>query len=342
MSVATDRTSLALPIDVLRHIDATIGQANIDADAVLNSPDDRDVYLSAIEDAEGEFKRRVGLNARVTTVGIPGRRETFEQLSYSISGHKLQKGTFTGTWTDYLPEEKRIPLDNQRVLPFDSAEGDAVFFYTGLQGDGDPWQDVTDRENELWAIIDNVGGWFYFHPYELAQYILAELDVGISTVPSFIREMRFAISYRHGVLDRSSSEVSQTALSASLDDSTTGGVAVADVEVLSSGRISDTAILRIGREYVAATYDRDAGEIVIEQRGVRGTGEQQHDAGETVMYVPPEYRKAVASRAAGDAASAARYSDWLPDTEDSLDRDDMIDLLTQDWEDIVGTLGGDA
>jgi hypothetical protein len=252
----------------------------------------------------------------------------------------LTKATFSGVYSDYLPEQQDIPLENTRILPFDSAEDDAVYFYTGLDTDGDAWQDITDEEGDVWQILDHRRGMFTFDPYTLLDDVVDVHLGGVRTLPSFLKRFRFAISYRHGILDRDSSQVGQTTLGESVDSSQTGAVSVADVDVLSRGRVSSTAIIRIGPEYVTAEYDRAAGEVDIIERGVRGTEAVAHDADETVMYVPPEYRKAVAARAGMDVAASMRYSDWLPDTEDAMDRPDAIDQMEDTWSGIVDALGG--
>ena len=342
MSVQSpNRLSLALPLDVIRRIDVTVGESQIDANQVLSSGQDYDAFASAIEDAEGEFKRLVGLSSRVTREGIPGKRETFEQPTYKTSGHKLTKATFTGVWSDYLPEQQTIPLKNGRVLPFDSNEDDAVYFYTGMDTGGSDWIDITDEQGNAWDIIDHRNGMFTFDPYTLVDEVLDVTTSGLRSVPTFLKRFRFAISYRHGVLDRDSSQVGQTGLTNSLDSSQTGGVAVDDVDVLSQGRVSSTAVLRIGPEYVTAEYDRANGEVDIIERGVRGTEAVSHSAGETVMYVPPEYRKAVASRAGMEVATSSRYSEWLPDADDSMDRSEVIAELEATWTGIVDALGGE-
>jgi hypothetical protein len=338
-SASPDRLSLALPVDVMRRIDATIGGGQIDADQPLGSGDDYDTIAAAIEDAEGEFRSEVALSARVSREGIPGRRETFEQPTYKVSGHKLTKGTYTGVWTDYLPEEQSIMLQYGRVLPFDATQDDAVYFYRGLRGDSDDeWVDITDEQGDIWTIVDNRSGRFAFDPYQLVEYVLDDYAGDYRSFPSFLKRMRFAISYRHGVLDRSSEQVGQTTLSTSLSDAETGAVSVADVDVLSTGAVGRSAILRVGTEYVSATYDRAAGDITILERGVRGTDPVAHDADESVMFVPPEYRKAVASRAAAEVATSARYSAWLPDADDAMTRSELVGRLDDTYSRIVDAL----
>jgi len=336
-----DRLSLCLPIDTVRRIDATVANSQIEADQILASPDDYDAIASAIEDAEGEFKRRVGLSSRVSREGIPGKRETFEQPTYKTSGHQLTKATFTGVWSDYLPEQQTIPLKENRVLPFDSTEDDAVYFYTGMDTDGSDWIDITDEKGEAWDILNHRRGTFTFDPYTLVDDVIDVNTGGLRTVPTFLKRFRFAISYRHGILDRDPSQVGQTALSSSITSGQTGAVAVNDVNVLSRGRVSSTAVLRIGGEYVTAEYDRAAGDVTIIERGVRGTSGVSHDAGETVMYVPPEFRKAVAARAGMEIGASQRYSAWLPDADDSMDREAVIGELRETWTGIVDALGGE-
>jgi len=334
-----NRLSLALPIDVVRRFDATVGESQIDANQVLSSADDYDTVASAIEDAEGEFKRMVGLSSRVSREGIPGKRESFEQPTYKTSGHQLTKATFSGVWTDYLPEQQDIRLENDRILPFDTAEDDAVYFYQGLDAN-ERWTDISDKQGEVWDILDHRNGVFTFDPYALVDEVVGVNIHGISTTPTFLKRFRFAISYRYGLLDRNSAQIGQTDLTNSLTASQTGSVAVADVDILSRGRVSSTAVLRIGPEYVTAEYDRPNGDLDIIERGVRGTEAVDHDSGETVMYVPPEYRKAVASRAAMEIATSMRYSEFLPDADDSMSREEVVAEFEATWTGIVDALGG--
>jgi len=339
MSVQSpNRVSLALPIDVIRLLDVTVSDAQITNDQPLASGDDYDAFASAIEDAEGEFKRQVSLSSRVSREGIPGRTESFEQPTYKVSGHKTTKATFTGVWTDYLPQEAEVRLANDRVLPFDTAEDDEAYFYQGLDADS-KWVDISDEQGESWDILNHRKGTLVFYPYDFIEEIIDVNLGGLRGIPTFLRNFRFAISYRHGVLDRSSSQVGQTELAASLTDSQTGTVAVDDVEVLSRGRVSSTAILRIGSEYLTATYDRSAGDVDIIERGVRGTTAVSHDTGETVMYVPPEYRKAIAARAGMQIGSSMRYSEWLPESDDSMSREEVVGELQEIWDGTLTALG---
>jgi hypothetical protein len=331
------RTTLALPIDVSRLFDTTVTQAQLNANTFQNSGDDTDLLLSMIEDVEDEFHDATDDTMKLGTVGIPGTRETYEQPAYKISGHKLTKGTFTGVWTEYLPEQKTIPLEKERVLPFDPTEGDEIYIYRGLDDSlGDGWEDVTDERGTMWDILNHREGTLTFSPIETAEYLM-DYHVGAvsGSVPSFIKRMRFAISYRYGGLGGSRSTTSETTLAADLADSETGTVGVTDGAGFPG---TSEIIVKIGREYLSVSPNPDTDEMDILERGVRGTDAASHDADDSIQYTPPAVRKAVASRAAQQLVDSSRYGDWLPDTEDDIDKSDMADSFQATWDKTVSAL----
>lgn len=333
----TTRTNLALPIDVVRLFDSTVSQAQIDADTFQNTGDDEDLLLSFIEDAEDEFHDATNAQMRVGRVGVAGSRETFEQTSYKLSGHKLTKGTFTGVWSDYLPQQRTMYLDNKRILPFDSSEGDQVYIYRGLQDNlGDGWEDVTDARGDMWDILNNRDGEFVFSPIETAEYLMDYHTGALSGgYPSFLKRMRFAISYRYGGLGGSRDTTSETTLSNSLTDSDTGTVDVADGSGFPG---TSEIIVKIGGEYLSVAPNPATDQMEILARGVRGTSAVAHDADDTVQYTPPAVRKAVASRAAHNLANSSRYQRFLPDNEDDIGKDDMMDNFAETWETTIAAL----
>jgi len=97
-------------------------------------------------------------------------------------------------------------------------------------------------------------------------------------------------------------------------------------------------IVKIGREYLSVAPDPENDEMEILQRGVRGTEGAAHDADDVVQYTPPAVRKAVASRAAESLVSSSRYQKWLPDNEDDISKDDLIDQLSATWEGTISAL----
>lgn len=331
------RTKLALPADVARLFDSTVSQAQLNADTFQNSGDDVDLLFSMIEDAEDEFHDATDDTMKIGTVGVPGTRETYEQPTYKISGHKLTKGTFSGVWSEYLPEQKTMQLDNQRVLPFDPNEGDQVYVYRGLEDNlNSGWEDVTDERGTMWDILNNRAGTFTFSPLETAEYLMDYHTGGLrGGVPSFLKRMRFAITYRYGGLGGSRSTTSETSLSSSLNDTETGTVSVADGSGFPG---TSQIIVKINREYLSVAPDPENDQMEILQRGVRGTNAAAHDGDDAVQYTPPAVRKAVASRAAESLVSSSRYSKWLPDNEDDISKDDLIDQLSETWDSTIAAL----
>jgi len=132
--------------------------------------------------------------------------------------------------------------------------------------------------------------------------------------------------------------MANTALDVGIDDTETGAVDVADADALPSGVAGPTQVLLIGREYVTATLDRDNGQIVLTERGVRGTTATSHESGDRVQYTPPSMRKAVASRAGIKLINSATYRGWLPDTDADVEPSDILDDLEATWDDTISAL----
>jgi hypothetical protein len=274
---------------------------------------------------------------KVGTKGQPGTRETYEQATYKLSGHKLTKGTFSGVWTDYLPEQKTIPLDKQRILPFDTSEGDQIYVYRGLDDNiGGGWEDISDEQGTMWEILNHHDGVFTFSPIETAEYLLDYHTGALSgTVPSFLQHMRFAITYRYGSLGGTRDTTSETTLDAQLSATDTGSIAVTDGSRFPG---SSQIIVKLGREYISVKPDPQNDSMDILERAVRGTEAQQHDSDATVYYTPPAVRNAVASKAAASLANSSRGQKWLPDNEDDLDKGDIIQNLNQTWQTTIDVL----
>jgi hypothetical protein len=337
--MSTQRTRLAIPIDIPRtQYDSTVTQTQIDNNVVLGSSDDRDTLASMIEDAEAEFRTRVDADMEIARKGVPGDRPTFEQTTYKISGHKLTKGTFTGTWTDYYPTQQTMLLDEQNVLPFDSAEDDAVYLYKGLD-ETNPWEDVTADKGDIWDILDYREGRFTFSPARVAEEYIDTVSTARGTVPSFLKRIRFAVTYRYGSLGGDKSFAGSTSLDASLTQSQTGTVAVTDASRLPT-TLSGDIILLVDREYIRATVDAQNDEIDVLERGVRGTNDTGHSSGDGVSYTPGAVRKAIAARAGVSLAQSGRYQAFVPDADDSLDRSDIISRMQDTWEGTITALSG--
>jgi hypothetical protein len=333
--MADTRLRLALPIDVARLFDSTVTQAQINSDTFPPSNDSDDLLASMIEDAENEFHQLTDSQMKLSTVGVEGQRETFEQPTYKISGHRTFKARYTGVFSDFDPDEKRIELENERLLPFDKAEGDRVYIYNGI-GDGvNTWEDITDDQGDMWAILDHRRGTFVFDPEFAYEQIVGTRD-GVSTVSAAARDsVRFAIRYRYGGLGGTRSTTATTSLDQSLTSSSTGSVDVTD-----AGRLPGTSevVVKIGREYLSIRPDPTADTVEILDRGVRGTTAASHDADDEVQYTPGGVRKAVAAHAAENLVTSGRYQGYLPDTEDDLDRGDMLDQFSEMWDTTIAAL----
>jgi len=147
--MASDRLTLALPIDTARLFDSTVSQALIDADTFQNSPDDDDLLASMIEDAEAEFYDLTDGELRIERQGLSGQRETYETVTYKLNGHQQYKSNFSGVTSDYLPQEVNTSLDKSNVLPFDADAGDEAYLYTGLGGKttagAETWTEITEE-----------------------------------------------------------------------------------------------------------------------------------------------------------------------------------------------------
>jgi hypothetical protein len=335
----TDRTNLALPTDVVRLFDSTVSQAQIDADTFQNTKDDADLLFSFIEDAEDEFHDATNASMRIGREGVAGARETYEQITYDVSGHEQYKRSWTGVAGDYRNTERTTDMANERVLPFDPDEGDQAYVYrgmgTGLGGDDD-WEDVTDEQGDIWDIINHRDGRLVISPVAI-QRAMRTTNQGLSIAErTRLREVRFAISYRYGGLGGSRDTTSETNLSNSLAQGTTSGtVAVADGSGFPG---TSEIIVKIGREYLSVAPDPANNQMEILQRGVRGTEAVDHDADDAVQYTPPAVRKAVASRAAHNLANSSRYQKFLPDNEDDISKSDLMDNLNSTWETTIAAL----
>lgn len=334
----SERLQIALPVDVSRLFDNTVTQTQLTNNTFQGSADDRDTLASYIEDAADEFRALAGDSFRISRVGVGDSRETFEHATYKISGHQLTKGTFSGTWTRYLPDESEIMLEHERILPFDSAQGDAVYLYQGLAESGSSWKDVTSEEADMWELLNPRTGRFVFSPIAVAEDILTGRPTSRGTVPEFIKRIRFAISYRYGGLGGSRGHATTTDLDESLTSSQTGTVDVADGTAFPVGQNGGSIIILIGSEYLEVLPDPGNDQMEILARGVRGTSTASHSDGDTLSYTPPAIRKAVASRAAMALVDSGRYAAFLPDSEDAVDKSEMKDDFQATWSRTVEAL----
>ena len=331
----SERLTLALPIDLARQFDHTVTQTQLTNNTFQGTPDDRDVLAGLIEDAEDEFRTLTGDNMRISRVGVSGKRETYEQLTYEVSGHRAFKRNFSRVGTNYRPTEVTKNLRNSRILPFDPAKGDEAYFYRGMGGSAnasDEWDDVTDQIGDTWDIVDYTEGTVSFHPIELAR-AMSPSGRGVSIYGGRLRSLRLAISYRYGSLGGSRGAATNTELGADLTDTQTGTVAVADGSGFPVG--SGSIIVLVGSEYLEVEPDPSNDEMNIVTRAVRGTDKAAHSSGDRVQYTPPTVRKAVSARAGMGLIQSGRYSAWLPDADDAISKDDMLKQMKETWTSTV-------
>lgn len=328
------RLTLALPVDVfLDHFDATVTQTQIDNDVVLGSADDRDTLESMLEGAEDEFRQQADLDVRLSRVGSPGDRTTYEQVTYEVPGHENFKRKWSRVGGDYLNQEVTKDLAHDRVLPFDSAAGDEAYLYRGVSGAASgQWDDVTADQSDLWDVVDHRSGTLVFHPVEIDRAMLAGA-AGIGISRGRLRELRFAITYRHGALGGGRGTAGETTLTASLNSTDTpSSLGVDDASRLPA---ADGVDLLIGGEYLVANVDASADTLNVLERGVRNTTGEAHASGDRVAYTPPSVRKAVAARAAMAVVDAGRYQSWLPDSDDAIDKGEMKKDFKSTWDKTV-------
>lgn len=336
----TTRTTLAVPVDVIRAFDQTISNTQLASDSVVNIPDNIDLLESYIEDAEDEFRELTDTDMRVARVGVAGQRETYENVSYDLDGHQTYKANWTGVTSDYLPTQVETNLKNDRILPFDPSQGDELYFYAGLSGSAgfgtnEAWEDITDEEGETWGIKNHATGIISFSPKLLFEtYLTNHQGVGVGGRGQ-LRELTVAISYRYGGLGGSRGRAASTELDAQITDSETGSVAVTDGSGFPVGNSGGSIVVLVDREYMSVTPDPANDSMTIEERGVRGTSEAAHDSGARVQYTPPVVRKAVAARAAWWFVDSARYQKYLPDNEADIDKGELLDNLDSVWQTTV-------
>lgn len=331
------RLSLCLPVDVPRDaFDVTVTQPQIDAGTFLNTDDDGEALTGYIAAAEDELRQFTDEGMQISRTGVAGKRETYEQQTYQLPGHQQYRARFSQFTFDYDYDEKTIPLDNERVLPFDSTEGDEIYAYRGL-GDGTQWEDITDEQGDAWDVIDNAGGRLVVHPSELYEVMFGRVG-GVPFAGVGLDQLRLAISYRYGGLGGSLARTAQTTLNTSLSTSDTGPTAVADGSRLPTSGVGGTIVMKIGGEYVEVEPDPGGGSIDIKARGVRGTTAESQSSGERVVYTPPAIRKAVAARAGMTLINSSQYRGFLPDSDAELDEGDIYDNLDAAWSTTIDAL----
>jgi len=334
--MTTERLSLALPVDVPRDaFDVTVTQSQINADTFLNTNDgDSEALTGYIAAAEDELRQLTDEDMRISRAGVAGKRETYEQQTYRLSGHQAYRSRFSQFTFDYDFDEVQLNLDNDRVLPFDSAEGDEIYFYRGL-GDSTSWEDLTDDRGDAWDIVDNVDGQLTVEPEQLYRAMFGSVRRGLR---AGLDHLRVNISYRYGGLGGSLSRTAQTTLDTPLSTSDTGPTAVTDGSRLPTSGVGGTIVMKIGGEYLEVDPDPSGNIIDIKARGVRGTTAESHDSGDRVVYTPPAIRKVVAARAGMTLIDTTQYRGFLPNSDAEIDEGDIHDNLGSIWTSTVEAL----
>jgi hypothetical protein len=333
--MTADRLSLALPPDVPRDaFDVTVTQAQINSDTFLNTDNDAEALIGYIAAAEDELRQLTDEDMRISRAGVAGKRETYEQQRYRLPAHQAYRSRFSQFTFDYDFDEVQLNLDNDRVLPFDSTEGDEIHFYRGL-GNSTSWEDLTDDRGDAWDIVDNVDGQLTVEPEQLYRAMFGSVRRGLR---AGLDHLRVNISYRYGGLGGSLSRTAQTTLDTSLTTGDTGPIAVADGSRLPTSGVGGNIVMKIGGEYVEVDPDPDGDSIDIKARGVRGTTAESHSSGDRVVYTPPAIRKAVAARAGMTLINTTQFRGFLPDSDAEIDESEMHSNLESVWMSTIDAL----
>lgn len=338
-TAATDRLGLALPIDVARVFDHTVTQAQIDANTWPGGSDDsQDVLESAIEGAEDEFRTTANLDIGVSRTGIPGEIETYEEVTYKLPGHQAFKRSWSRSARDYRPTEVEKGLGGKRIMPWDTTEGDEARVWRGFgRNEADRWEDISDDHGDTWEIIDYREGKIAIHPIKLHK-ALSNVH-GITHGGQRLHKVRLRLTYRFGDLGRGRSLVRKSQLDEAITDTDTGATSVVDADVFPATVAGGALILLVGQEYVRANIDRSVGNIDILERGVRGSSASSHSSGDRVQFIPPMVRNAVSARAGMQMIVSGRYDAFLPDSEDVIDKSNMLEEMRSTWDTAVKTFG---
>jgi len=192
----------------------------------------------------------------------------------------------------------------------------------------------------MWDIVNYRDGTITFHPLEVDRAMFGG-QTGL--LKSRQDELRFAISYRYGTLGGSRTSAGQTDLGGTgtvlqSSDTDTPTVSVADASRLPTSG-GGAVVLLVGDEYIRATVDAEGDEITVIERAVRGTNVDSHDAGDRIQFTPGAFRKAVANRAGMGLIQSGRYSAFMPDSEDAIDKGDMLQRMKETWDTTIEALG---
>lgn len=280
----TKRPPYCLPEDVLRLFDAQESLDRLDAA-------DIDLIRDAIDDVGSDFELKTKHAFRLTRVGSPGAPETYEYAD--IEGHHHRPPL-------------RVLLDHRYILPFDSAEGDALEYRSGR----DEWTAITDDAGDEFTLKYEAGA------LKVYRWLIQRIAWDVPD-DRYIRA-----SYRYGALGGRHDQGGQTTLDGDIDDVKTS------ISVANAGRLVDGGTIKIygdNVEYVdieSINYDTDT---LTVSRGERSTDAASHSDGDVVHYVPPGVIMAMAGKAAEEGQLYEMFTDRLTSTGDGASAKDRIE-----------------
>lgn len=307
------RLNYALPEDVLRKADPSVG-----TDAFGQSFVSKERTRARIEAVEDKWEQTTGAVFRSTRAGRAGQPEAYEYHELEIPfqhGHgPRQSGMVT------------VNLDHDNVLPFDSANGDAVEIRFSRS---DAWEDITDQEGDRWELINLRDG-------TLKLYLFPIYDEdgrdGINIHPGG-DEVFLRLTYRYGNLGADSRSGGESALGSQLTAGSTGATSVGNAGRLPKG---GHPMVIGGTEYVYVSgVDTTNDEITIDTRGLRDTTDADHASGAAVQYVPMDVREAVAAKAAAEILRNDDQLDFTIEGSDPVDIMAKTRELEKEWSETI-------
>lgn len=293
------RPPYALPEDVLRLFDA---QESLDQLTTAEI----DLIRDAVDDVSSHFEIETGHAFRLTRVGTPNTPSNWEYQD--IQGRHNRPPV-------------RILLDHRYVLPFDSAEDDAVEYRSGR----DEWTDITDETGDEYTQFYEEG------KLKVWRWLINRI---VWDVPD---DRYLRLSYRYGALGGRQDQGGQTTLDGDIDDSTTS------VSVANAGRLFDGGTVKIygdDVEYVDIESVDYSTDTLTVSRGERSTSAATHSDGDVVHYVPPGVIMAMAGKAAEEGQLYEMFTDRLVDTGDGVGASDRIEKWSNRYDRLLAKYSG--
>jgi hypothetical protein len=297
----------ALAVDVLRHFDPSLSQADLATEDYIGRQDLEQVR-ARLESASDEFDRNTGRAFRLRRVGAPSDPATWEYHDARRTSHRFPL---------------RVDLDHGDIVPLDPDAGDALEIRTGR----DTYEDITAEQGDSFY-LDRATG-------ELKLYQLL-----VNRLFFEAADERYArLTYRYGGLGGGRSRGGQTTLTGDVDAATTT-LAVANASRLPA----DGGIVRVGPfddpEYVRVTgVDPAAGELTV-TRGQRATVATTHDAGDPVHYCPLDIRDAVAGLAAAELVRYDTFIQQVDEDDDGIDPGTKVEQWNARFDDACAQYSG--